>query len=85
MISYIVCASVPTGVWHRRIKYIRAHSEPDISQAKRILTNQWDEDTSVIIRVFPIDSSTLDSQLPSPSEMWQEGLHEQELREYLDA
>ena len=53
MISYIVCASIPTGVWHRRIKYIRAHSEPDISQ--------------------------------SPSEMWQEGLNEQELREYLDA
>ena len=84
MISYIVCASIPTGVWHRRIKCIRAHSEPDISQAKRILKNQFGEDTNVIIRVFPIDSSTLENQLPTPSEMWQEGLNEQELREYLD-
>ncbi len=84
MISYIVCASIPADAWRRKIKYIRAHSEPDISQAKRILKNQWWEDTG-IIRIFPIDSKTPESQLPTPYEMWEEGLNEQELREYLDA
>lgn len=85
MISYIVCASTKQDAWHRKIKYIRAHSASDISQSERLLKNKWWEDTDTIIRVFPIDPKTPESQLPTPGEMWEEGLNEKELQEYLDA